>query len=129
MRKDYKIYGDVVIFDTTYRTNRYNLICSPVVGINNHWKTIMFGCAFIADENLKSFEWVLGEFKKVMNNKSPMSFCIDQDFVISKAIEKVINIWFYLVIYSVIFDNIHTLGLVICRCFRMQSIDYACGTC
>ena len=28
MREDYQIYGDVVvIFDTTYHTNRYNLIC------------------------------------------------------------------------------------------------------
>ena len=45
MREDYKIYGDAVIFDITYRTIRYNLICGPIVGINNHWNTVMFGCA------------------------------------------------------------------------------------
>ncbi|XP_021752528.1 protein FAR1-RELATED SEQUENCE 5-like [Chenopodium quinoa] len=49
MREDYSIYGDVVVFDTTYRTNKYNLICAPIVGINNHWKNCMFGCAFIGD--------------------------------------------------------------------------------
>ena len=27
MREDHKIYGDVVIVDTTYHTNRYNFIC------------------------------------------------------------------------------------------------------
>ena len=27
MREDYKIYGDVVIVDTTYHTDRYNFIC------------------------------------------------------------------------------------------------------
>ena len=48
MREDYKIYGDMVIFDTTYRTNRYNFICGPILGINNFSSTIMFGCAFIA---------------------------------------------------------------------------------
>ncbi|XP_021773296.1 protein FAR1-RELATED SEQUENCE 5-like [Chenopodium quinoa] len=30
MREDYSIYGDVVVFDTTYRTNRYNLMCAPI---------------------------------------------------------------------------------------------------
>ena len=106
MREDYKIYRDFVIFDTTYRTNRYNLICGSIMGIINHWKIVMFGCAFIADEKVESFEWVLGQFKKVMNNKSPMSIFTDQDFAMSKAIEKVNNIWFHLVIYNTIFDNI-----------------------
>ncbi|XP_056688568.1 protein FAR1-RELATED SEQUENCE 5-like [Spinacia oleracea] len=50
MREDYKIYGDVLVFDTTFRTNKYNLICAPFVGINNHWKNTMFACAFIGDE-------------------------------------------------------------------------------
>ncbi|XP_056690179.1 protein FAR1-RELATED SEQUENCE 5-like [Spinacia oleracea] len=36
MREDYKIYGDVLVFYTTFRTNKYNLICAPFVGINNH---------------------------------------------------------------------------------------------
>uniref|UniRef100_A0A803MDV5 Protein FAR1-RELATED SEQUENCE n=2 Tax=Chenopodium quinoa TaxID=63459 RepID=A0A803MDV5_CHEQI len=36
MLEDYRIYGDVLVFDTTYRTNIYNLICAPFVGINNH---------------------------------------------------------------------------------------------
>uniref|UniRef100_A0A803N9V3 Protein FAR1-RELATED SEQUENCE n=1 Tax=Chenopodium quinoa TaxID=63459 RepID=A0A803N9V3_CHEQI len=36
MLEDFKAYGDVLIFDTTYRTNKYGLICAPFVGINNH---------------------------------------------------------------------------------------------
>ncbi|XP_021747894.1 protein FAR1-RELATED SEQUENCE 5-like [Chenopodium quinoa] len=50
MLEDYRIYGDVLVFDTTYRTNRYNLICAPFVGINNHWHNCMFACAFIGDK-------------------------------------------------------------------------------
>ena len=89
MREDYKLYGDVFIFDTTYRTNRYNLICGPIVGINNHWNIVMFGCAFIVDEKVESFEWVLSNFKKVMNDKSPTSIFIYQNAAMSKAIENV----------------------------------------
>uniref|UniRef100_A0A803LV24 Protein FAR1-RELATED SEQUENCE n=1 Tax=Chenopodium quinoa TaxID=63459 RepID=A0A803LV24_CHEQI len=38
MLEDHRIYGDVLVFDTTYRTNRHNLICARFVCINNHWK-------------------------------------------------------------------------------------------
>ena len=99
MREDYNIYGDVVIFDTTYRTNRYNLICGPIVGINNHWKTVMFGCAFIADEKVESFEWVLRQLRKAMINKPPKSIFTDQDFAMSRAIENVCAIWYFNVVY------------------------------
>ncbi|KAL8507443.1 hypothetical protein ACS0TY_018113 [Phlomoides rotata] len=42
MREDYNVYGDVVCFDTTYRTNKYNLIYASFVGLNNHRKSIFF---------------------------------------------------------------------------------------
>ncbi|KAL2902454.1 Protein FAR1-RELATED SEQUENCE 5 [Bienertia sinuspersici] len=90
MMEDYNIYGDVVVFDTTYRTNRYNLICAPIVGINNHWKNVMFGCAFIGDEKIESFVWLLETFKKSMGNKAPITLFTDQDIAMSKAISKVL---------------------------------------
>lgn len=89
MFEDYNIYGDVVIFDTTFRTNKYNLICAPIVGINNHWQTIMFGCAFIADETEETFQWVLNTFKKSMAGKEPKTLFTDQDLAMSNAISKV----------------------------------------
>ena len=58
-KEDFRIFGDVVIFDTTYCTNKYHLICAPLVRTNNHWNTIMFGCAFIADEKVELFVRVL----------------------------------------------------------------------
>ncbi|XP_021752509.1 protein FAR1-RELATED SEQUENCE 5-like [Chenopodium quinoa] len=77
MLEDCRIYGDVLVFDTTYRTNQYNLICAPFVGINNHWHNCMFACAFIGDEKTKSFVWLLETFKKVMEDKTPTSIFTD----------------------------------------------------
>ena len=54
---DYDSFGDV-IFDTTYRTNKYNLICAPFVGINHHWNNILFGCAFLVNKTIESFIWL-----------------------------------------------------------------------
>ncbi|XP_021773621.1 protein FAR1-RELATED SEQUENCE 5-like [Chenopodium quinoa] len=89
MLEDYKIYGDVTVFDTTYRTNRYNLICAPFVGINNHWKNTMFACSFIGDETIESFVWLFETFKKAMGGKCPVSLFTDQDAAMAAAIPKV----------------------------------------
>ncbi|XP_021715624.1 protein FAR1-RELATED SEQUENCE 5-like [Chenopodium quinoa] len=86
MLEDFKAYGDVLIFDTTYRTNKYGLICAPFVGINNHWKTTMFGCAFITDEKTDTFVWLLSIFKKSMCGIEPKSIFTDQDLAMSNAI-------------------------------------------
>ncbi|XP_073122595.1 protein FAR1-RELATED SEQUENCE 5-like [Henckelia pumila] len=44
------VFGDVVVFDTTYNSNKYGLIFAPFVGVNNHSQTILFGCGFLIDE-------------------------------------------------------------------------------
>ncbi|XP_021724249.1 protein FAR1-RELATED SEQUENCE 5-like [Chenopodium quinoa] len=90
MLEDYRIYGDVLVFDTTYRTNRYNLICAPFVGINNHWHNCMFACAFIGDETTNSFVWLLQTFFKAMEDRKPTSIFTDQDQAMANAILEVI---------------------------------------
>uniref|UniRef100_A0A803MQX4 MULE transposase domain-containing protein n=1 Tax=Chenopodium quinoa TaxID=63459 RepID=A0A803MQX4_CHEQI len=90
MLKDYRIYGDVLVFDTTYRTNRYILICAPFVGINNHWHNCMFACGFIEDEKTDSFVWLLETFLKAMENRTPTSIFTDQDQAMANAIEQVL---------------------------------------
>ncbi|XP_021715118.1 protein FAR1-RELATED SEQUENCE 5-like isoform X1 [Chenopodium quinoa] len=89
MLEDYIAYGDALIFDTTYRINRYNLICAPFFGINNHWKTTMFACAFIFDEKTEIFEWLLETFKNSMSGLAPKSIFTDQNLELPNAIAKV----------------------------------------
>ncbi|TVU33295.1 hypothetical protein EJB05_25105, partial [Eragrostis curvula] len=40
---DYKNFGDVVTFDTTYRTNLYNMPFGLFVGVNYHFQSTVFG--------------------------------------------------------------------------------------
>ena len=51
-RRAYKFFGDVVVFDTTYNTNRYGMIFAPLTGVNHHGQTIIFGCGFLSDETI-----------------------------------------------------------------------------
>ena len=59
---DYDCFWDVVVFDTTFRTNKYNLICAPFVGINHHSNNVLFGCAILTDETTASFIWLFETF-------------------------------------------------------------------
>ncbi|XP_038711714.1 protein FAR1-RELATED SEQUENCE 5-like [Tripterygium wilfordii] len=86
---DYDCFGDVVIFDATYRTNKYNMICAHFVGVNHHWKNVFFGCAFLLDETTSSFIWLFESFLESMGNKAPKTIFTDQDQAMSNAIEKV----------------------------------------
>ncbi|KAI3465970.1 hypothetical protein Pfo_022633 [Paulownia fortunei] len=46
-RIDYETFGDVLSIDTTYKINKYNLICAPFTGINHHMHNVMFRLAFM----------------------------------------------------------------------------------
>ncbi|XP_073138067.1 protein FAR1-RELATED SEQUENCE 5-like [Henckelia pumila] len=83
---DYEYFGDVLSVDTTYRTNRYNLICAPFVGINHHRQNVMFGLAFMSDETEISFEWLFRTFLDSMNGKQPETVFTDQCQAMMNAI-------------------------------------------
>ena len=47
---DYKVFGDVLAFDMTYRKNKYNKPLVIFLGINHHNLTMVFACALLVDE-------------------------------------------------------------------------------
>ncbi|KAL6294141.1 hypothetical protein ACE6H2_002283 [Prunus campanulata] len=69
-RRAYRLYGDVVVFDTTFNTNRYDLTFAPILGVNNHGQTIVLACTFLSKETTESFIWMFEEFKKAMQAHS-----------------------------------------------------------
>ena len=83
---DYAAFGDVIVFDSTYKTNRYNLPLVPFVGVNHHKRTIVFGCGIISHENTNSFEWLLRTFSDANIQKHPISVITDGDLAMQRAI-------------------------------------------
>ena len=79
LRVDYDCFRDVVVFDTTYHTNKYNLICAPFVGVNHYWQNVMFGCAILLDETIDSFKWLLSNSWTQWGNRLPITIFIAQD--------------------------------------------------
>ncbi|KAK1270078.1 Protein FAR-RED IMPAIRED RESPONSE 1 [Acorus gramineus] len=85
-RKAYAHFGDVVVFDTTYNTNKYSLICAPFTGVNHHFQSINFGCGLLKDEKIDSFLWLFEKWWEAMGNRPPKAFITDQDAAIGAAI-------------------------------------------
>ncbi|GFP91488.1 protein far1-related sequence 5 [Phtheirospermum japonicum] len=86
-RNSYAVFGDAIVFDTTYNTNKYGLYLAPFVGVNNHRQTIVFGCGLISDQSTDSFVWLFKKFLEAMPyNAPPKVILTDQDAAISRAI-------------------------------------------
>ncbi|XP_058188771.1 protein FAR1-RELATED SEQUENCE 11-like isoform X2 [Rhododendron vialii] len=83
----YQKFGDVVVFDTTYKVNAYQMPFGIFVGINNHGKTILFGCALLRNETTSAFRWLFKTFTALMK-KQPKTILTDQDPWITQAIAK-----------------------------------------
>ncbi|XP_026452146.1 protein FAR1-RELATED SEQUENCE 5-like [Papaver somniferum] len=88
-RMSYEQFGEVVFFDTTYRTNKYDMPFAPFTGVNHHYQTIQFGCALLQDETEITFQWLFHIWLESMGEKHPLAIITDQDTAMALAIKKV----------------------------------------
>ncbi|XP_078156568.1 protein FAR1-RELATED SEQUENCE 5-like [Carex rostrata] len=90
-RRAYKefAYHDVVTFDTTYQTNKYNMPFAPFIGVNHHRQSIIFGMALLKCETAENFCWLFKTFLEAMYDKHPSAIITDQDPAMRKAIEMI----------------------------------------
>ncbi|KAJ0266925.1 MULE transposase domain-containing protein [Hirschfeldia incana] len=86
---DYNLFGDVVCFDTTYKTNEYDRPFALFVGVNHHKQTVVFGAALLYDETTESFKWLFETFLGAMSRKQPKTILTDQCAAMTNAIMKV----------------------------------------
>ncbi|KAG6640890.1 hypothetical protein CIPAW_09G035500 [Carya illinoinensis] len=86
---DYNLFGDIVSFDTTYRTNKEYRPLAMFVGFNHHRETAIFGAALLYDETIESFKWLFETFFEAMSSKKPKTIFTDQDPAMAKAISMV----------------------------------------
>ncbi|XP_012840392.1 PREDICTED: protein FAR-RED IMPAIRED RESPONSE 1-like [Erythranthe guttata] len=78
-KADYEEFGDVLVFDSTYKTNIY---CFPVVlfsGVNSHLCACIFGVAIMYKETTQQYTWLLQTLLEFMGGKPPKAVLADQD--------------------------------------------------
>ncbi|XP_042494368.1 protein FAR1-RELATED SEQUENCE 5-like [Macadamia integrifolia] len=83
---DYAHFGDIVSFDTTFRTNRQ---CRPLgvfAGFNHHRGCTIFGATLLYDETVESFKWLFEVFVEAHGGKKPITIFTDQDAAMTIAL-------------------------------------------
>ncbi|CAH9144779.1 unnamed protein product [Cuscuta epithymum] len=89
-RNAYLFFGEVVVFDTTFNTNKYGFYLAPIVGVNHHRQTTVFGCGLLSDQSTESFSWLLSKFLEAMGHRPhPKVIITDQDAAIARAVGNV----------------------------------------
>ncbi|GJS74641.1 FAR1-related sequence 5-like protein [Tanacetum coccineum] len=85
---NYKEFGDIVSFDATFNSNKYNMKFVPFIGIDNHGKCVTLGSGMLLHEDTKSYTWLLTAFMTAFL-KEPTMIVTDQDGAMKRAIEAV----------------------------------------
>ncbi|CAN6175475.1 unnamed protein product [Urochloa humidicola] len=75
---DYRSFGDVVCFDTTYGLNIYGRPFALFVGVDNHKQLLVFGAALLYDDSIQSLKWVFEVFSDAMRARQPQTILIDE---------------------------------------------------
>ncbi|XP_062189188.1 protein FAR1-RELATED SEQUENCE 5-like [Phragmites australis] len=75
---DFRTFGDVVLFDTTYGLNGYGRPFALFVGVDNHKQLLVFGAALLYDESIQSLKWVFEVFADAMRARQPQTILIDE---------------------------------------------------
>ncbi|XP_038678689.1 protein FAR1-RELATED SEQUENCE 5-like [Tripterygium wilfordii] len=85
-RAAYREFGDVITFDTTYLTSKYDMPFAPFVGINHHGQSILFGCGLISNKDTETFIWLFRTWLACMSGVAPSGIITDQDRALKNAI-------------------------------------------
>ncbi|XP_022897719.1 protein FAR1-RELATED SEQUENCE 5-like [Olea europaea var. sylvestris] len=86
-RQAYKEFRDIVTFDTTYLTNKYDMPFAPFVDVNHHGQSTLFGCGLLSNENTDTFVWLFMTWLKCMHSQAPHGIITDQDRATQNAIQ------------------------------------------
>ncbi|QHN92439.1 Protein FAR1-RELATED SEQUENCE [Arachis hypogaea] len=89
MMSDYQLFGDVMTFDSTYRSNKYKKPLVVFSGSNHHKQTTIFGFALLEDEEVCTYRWLLLNLVDVMGEKTSCVVVTDGDKAMRAAIAEV----------------------------------------
>ncbi|XP_071694578.1 protein FAR1-RELATED SEQUENCE 6-like [Rutidosis leptorrhynchoides] len=88
-RAAYESFGDVVSFDSTYLTNKYDMPFAPFVGVNHHGQSMLFGCGLVSREDTETYVWLFKAWLECMGGRSPKAIITDQCRAIQGAVARV----------------------------------------
>ncbi|CAM0945311.1 unnamed protein product [Alopecurus aequalis] len=82
---------DVVYFDTSYLTEKYDLPLVFFTGINNHGQSVLFGTGLLSDLSAESYTWLFRAFLACMKGCYPQAIITEHYNSILDAVREVFS--------------------------------------
>lgn len=90
MLQNLREFGQVLIMDTAAKRNKYNMPLFFCCAIDNNGKTVLVAAAIMFDEGTSSWDWVLRELNRAINDQTTVfSIFTDSDLAIIESIKTV----------------------------------------
>src|SRR5436305_403856 len=81
----YERYRNIVIIDTTSKTNQFDMMLLLVIVVDNNFRNLIVAAAILEDETEATFSWVLQELKNSCNI-TPTALYSDADPALISAV-------------------------------------------
>jgi len=81
-----RYFSDVIYFDNTYLSNKYEIPLVTFVGINHHGQSVLLGCGLLAGETTESYSWLFRTWVTCMSGCSPQTIITDRCKTLQNAI-------------------------------------------
>ncbi|XP_076884669.1 protein FAR-RED IMPAIRED RESPONSE 1-like [Bidens hawaiensis] len=88
-KKIFLAFGDIISFDATFKTNKYNMVFVPFTAIDSHCRNVTIGAALLSSESIESYSWLLKVFLDSFGI-APKVVVTDQDPAMKQAISLVL---------------------------------------
>ncbi|KAF8080570.1 hypothetical protein N665_0934s0011 [Sinapis alba] len=88
-RSNYTLFGDTLVFDTTYMRRHPQVPFAAFTGFNHHGQPLLFGCALVLNQSQSSFAWLFHSWLRAMSAPPPPSITLEPDPVIHLAASQV----------------------------------------
>ena len=79
-------FSDVIYFDNTYLSNKYEIPLVALVGINHHGQSVLLGCGLLAGETTESYIWLFKAWLTCTSGRPPQTIITDRCKALQSAI-------------------------------------------
>ncbi|KAK9714582.1 hypothetical protein RND81_06G105400 [Saponaria officinalis] len=86
--KLFRAYPHVVLIDSTYKTNTYNMALVEVVGVTPAGSSFLIACLLISSESEEGYTWLLRKLMDILEctGASPFVFVTDRELGLLRAL-------------------------------------------
>ncbi|XP_009620425.1 protein FAR1-RELATED SEQUENCE 6-like [Nicotiana tomentosiformis] len=88
-RAAYAYFIDVIYFDNSYLSNKYEIPLVAFVGTNHHDQSVLLGCGLLAGESKASYVWVFKAWLTCSLGRFPQTIITERCKILESAISEV----------------------------------------